>query len=178
MGRAKDHAFIDQPIADVEVFAAVPHVRPLGGLRPDLDAIGALIRVLLHDDGIGPGRNRRAREDPRGLARLERSRRLAPSRHLVDDGQHARRVRARPEQVPAPDGVAVHRRAVCRRVAARRHDRLGDFQSLPHRAPDSFASLRATGRDSAVEIPSTDRGSNTAFRFARTVPGVGRSREP
>jgi hypothetical protein len=115
----------------------------------DAEPVSVDLRVLLHDHGIGALRDRRARQDARGLARSELAVGALSGREVLDHPQGRRRARG----LLGAQRVAVHRRVVERRDHARgadvleQHstDRPGETDHLPperrHRPDDQLARL-------------------------------------
>ena len=77
--------------------------------------------VLLHEDGVGPGGQRRAGENPRGMARRELRQRRGPGGDAAAERQRTLR---RGGQIGAGDRVTVHRRIGEQRQRQRR-DQIG-----------------------------------------------------
>ena len=107
-------------------------IRRLGEDRLIASALG----VLLEDDGVGPGRHRRAGEDAARGAGGQRPIAGVARPHLIDDRQRD----AGSGDVGGAHRVAVHGRVVPRGQQAPRDDRRGEH------APGGLGELDALGR--------------------------------
>jgi hypothetical protein len=120
-GRVQRRAALQDDVAGAQILAAPAHVIALGGDRlRQLHDVAVARGLLLHDDGVGAGRNGRAGHDAVGLAGGQRSRRHVAGGDVADDAQ--------PRAAGAVDGaqrIAVHGRVVVRRDVAGGDDVLG-----------------------------------------------------
>jgi len=114
-GRAQAGAAVQHHRARGNVFTAAANPLPRPGLSPDANArmqrvVGRRrFAIFLHDHGIGAGRNRRARENPRHASRRQ-GMPAAASRNTLADLQHA----GGADPVSTAHGITVHRTVVVR----------------------------------------------------------------
>ena len=129
--------------------------------------------VLLHHDGVGARRERRAGEDARGLAgpRAAAGPR-PPAGTSKATGERAGRRAARPGEVGRADRVAVHGRAVRGREGAAGGDRLRQH------APEGVRNRHGLGRErpdpvehEAPGLVDRDAGAHRADGSASTQAG-------
>ena len=104
-------------VAAPEVAAGRADAGRAGLLGRHRHAVAARLGLLLDDDPVGAGRQRRAGEDAHRLARADAARVALAGGGGADDGKHGARA-----GVLGAAGVAVHRRGVERRLVARGDD--------------------------------------------------------
>jgi hypothetical protein len=143
----------DLPCDDVGARAADVVAGPHGAEHPE--GIPLPLRLLLHDDRIGPVRDRGPRQDPGGLPGPEAARAPPPGRdllhHLERGGQRG--------HVGRPQRKAVHGRVVEGRDGARRRHLL--LEHAPERLSqrDAFGAERPDrAENDRARLPHLDRG--------------------
>ena len=140
---------------------------PAGGYGlEDGDPVALARRRLDLDDRVGPRRDRRSGRDLDRLARPDLALEGPPRpdlAHAVEDG---RRVGVGPEGLLAPDGVAVHRRAIERRHrhSPPRPPRPAPALPRPPGPPARRPSLATRPSISSITSPTVARARNPLMR--------------
>lgn len=157
-GRGADgNLFRTKPLAPVQnghalgqVAARATDVQARCRAAGQVNEIPVAQDILLHHDGVGPARDRRAREDAGRHGPCHRCRRLLPGRDARNDRQHPR---TGPRKGRCLDRIAIHR---------------GIVESGCHRPrPDRLGKNAAKGAAHLNRLGSTDR------RYMRRNPGKG-----
>ena len=112
LGRAEDDVATDGDVAGLDVLADPPHERRGRHAARHRQLRGAGVGVADGHDRVGERGQRRPGDHVHGLPRLQAQRMARSGRDLADDGQHDRRLLARPGEVDAAHRVTVDRRLV------------------------------------------------------------------
>ena len=112
LGRAEHGVAADGDVAGLHVLADPAHERRRRHAARHRQLGGAGVGVADGHDRVGERGQRRPGDHAHGLPRLQPQRMARPGRDLADDGQHHRRLLARPGEVDAAHRVAVDRRLV------------------------------------------------------------------